>query len=116
MKKVYVSFRVSVSSMAFYNGAIDCFMQDCNAAFGYDFNIKIKRTDFDTFSIIMEFSDFSFSVSPTHKNILYVIRKGRENFGNNFSIEYHSRKCGKTFLADCIFEKGKCTAKYFEII
>lgn len=116
MKKIYVSFRVSVSSMAFYNGAIDCFMQDCNAHFGYDFSVKIKRTDLDTFSIITEFSDADFSVSPSYNNILYTIKKGRELFGGEYSIEYQVKREKSWFLADCVFEKGKCTDRYFDVI
>ena len=116
MKKIYVSFRVSVHSMPFYNGAIDCFMQDCNAHFGYDFTVKIKRTDFDTFSIITEFSNDDFSIMPTYKNVLYVIRKGRELFGDEFSIEYQYKRENMVFLADCVFENGKCTDRYFDVI
>lgn len=116
MKKIFLSFRVSVSSMAFFNGAIDCFMQDCNARFGYDFSVKIKRTDLDTFSIIAEFSDADFSVSPSYGNILYTIRKGRELFGGEFSIEYQHKCKNMVFLADCVFEKGKCTDRYFDVI
>ena len=116
MKKMYVSFRVSVHSMPFYNGAIDCFMQDCNAHFGYDFSVKIKRTDFDTFSIITEFSEEDFFVSPKRENILYIIRKGREYFGGEFSIEYQTKRKNSWFLADCVFENGKCTERYFDVI
>lgn len=116
MKKIFVSFRVSVSSMAFYNGALDCFMQDCTAHFGYDFSVKIKRTDLDTFSIITEFSDNDFSVSPTHENILYTIRKGREYFGGEFSVEYQAKRANNWFLADCVFENGRCTDRYFDVI
>lgn len=116
MKKIYVSFRISVSSMAFFNGAIDCFMQDCNAYFGYDFSIKIKRTDLDTFSIITEFSEEDFSAMPTYENILYTIRKGRELFGGEFSIEYQHKRENMVFLADCVYEKGKCTDRYFDVI
>lgn len=114
MKKIFVSFRVSVSSKAFYDGAIDCFMQDCNAHFGYDFTVKIKRTDLDTFSIITEFSNNDFSVLPTHENILYIIRKGKEFFGGEFSVEYQATWKGAWYLADCIFENGKCTHRFFE--
>lgn len=116
MKKIFVSFRVSVHSMPFYNGAIDCFMQDCNAHFGYDFSVKIKRTDFDTFSIITEFSDEDFSVLPTYKNILYTIRKGKDLFSKEYSIEFQVRRANSWFLADCVFEKGKCTERYFDTI
>ena len=116
MKKIYVSFRVSVHSMPFYNGAIDCFMQDCNAHFGYNFTVRIKRTDLDTFSIITEFSEEDFSVSPSYNNILYTIRKGRELFGGEFSIEYQRKRESMVFLADCVFEKGKCTDRYFDVI
>ena len=116
MKKIFVSFRVSVSSKAFYNGALDCFMQDCNAHFGYDFTIKIKRTDFDTFSIITEFSTEEFSVRPTYENILYTIRKGKTLFSKDFSIEYQSKRKNNWFFSDCVFEKGKCTSRYFDVI
>lgn len=116
MKKFYVSFRISVSSMAFYNGALDCFMQDCNAHFSYNFSVKIKRTDYDTFSIISEFSENDFSVLPTRDNILYTIRKGRECFGGEFSMEYQVKRKNNWFLADCVFEHGKCTERYFDII
>lgn len=116
MKKIYVSFRISVHSMPFYNGALDCFMQDCNAHFGYDFTAKIKRTDYDTFSIITEFSEEDFSVLPTHNNVLYVIRKGRELFGGEFSIEYQRKHKNMVFLADCVYENGKCTDRYFDTI
>lgn len=116
MRKYFVSFRVSVSSMAFYNGALDCFMQDCTAHFGYDFSVKIKRTDLDTFSIITEFSDNDFSVSPTRENILYTIRKGREYFGGEFSVEYQVKRINRWFLADCVFENGRCTDRYFDVI
>lgn len=114
MKKYFVSFRVPVSAMAFYNGAIDCFMQDCNARFGYDFDVKIKRTDFDTFSIITEFSENDFSVEPTYNNVLYTIRKGKEFFGGNFTIEHQATWKGAWFLADCIFENGKCKHRFYE--
>ena len=116
MKKIYVSFRVSVHSMPFYNGAIDCFMQDCNAHFGYDFSVKIKRTDFDTFSIITEFSDSDFSVSPTYENILYTIREGKRLFSKEYSIEYQVKCAHSWFLGDCVFEKSKCTSRYFDVI
>ena len=116
MKKYFVAFRVSVYSRVFYSGAIDCFMHDCTTHFGYDFSVKIKRTDFDTFSIIAEFSENDFSVEPTHENILYTIRKGREYFGGEFSIEYQSKRQNNWFLADCVFERGKCTDRYFDII
>ena len=116
MKRIFVSFRVSVSSMAFYNGALDCFMQDCNAHFGYGFSIKIKRTDFDTFSIITEFSNEDFSILPTRENVLYTIRKGKEFFGGEFSVEYQAKHINRWFLSDCVFENGKCTDRYFDVI
>lgn len=116
MKKIFVSFRVSVSSMAFYNGALDCFMQDCTAYFGYNFSVKIKRTDLDTFSIITEFSNEDFSVLPTRENVLYTIRKGREYLGGEFSVEYQAKRKNRWFLADCVFENGRCTDRYFDVI
>ena len=116
MKKIFISFRISVHSMAFYDGAINCFMQDCNAHFGYDFSVKIKRTDLDTFSIITEFSDDDFSVSPTREKILYTIREGKRLFGKEYSIEYQVKREKSWFLGDCVFENGKCTSRYFDVI
>lgn len=116
MKKIFISFRVPVSAMAFYNGALDCFMQDCTARFGYDFSVKIKRTDLDTISIITELSEENFFVSPTRENILYIIREGKRLFGKEYSIEYQVRRNNSWFLADCVFERGKCTSRYFDII
>lgn len=115
MKKYFVSFRVNLEKVG-YNNAFAAFMQDCTIHFGYNFTAEIKRTDFDIFSIIVSFSDDDFAIPATRKNLLYTIRKGREYFGGEFSIEYQVKRPNSWFLADCVFERGKCTDRYFDVI